>query len=200
MSYTRRSLRQPPRCPRCDSDRIQPISENASATSREGTVVQYLDEYSRCSACQNEFYTKAQSGAHSRALAGALRKAEGLYTPEAIRSVRTKFGLTQAEFERALRTGEKTVVRWERGTVAQSRAADTLIWVADHYPLVFKRLAERNGVRLRSRELPGAVTAAVTVPTDAPLLKGMAGGSRFIEVEAQASDVLCDELCTEQVA
>jgi len=43
------------------------------------------------------------------------------------RRFRESKGWSQHELERLLGTGAKTVVRWEKGTVCQSRAADRLL-------------------------------------------------------------------------
>jgi DNA-binding transcriptional regulator YiaG len=40
---------------------------------------------------------------------------------------RSSDSVVPSTFERVLRVGPKTVVRWERGTVFQNRATDTLL-------------------------------------------------------------------------
>jgi HTH-type transcriptional regulator/antitoxin MqsA len=75
-----------------------------------------------------------------------IRAEEGLLTPDDIRRIRGKYGLSQARLEALLRTGPKTVVRWERGTVFQSAAADTLLRLLDQDPAILQaltRIAER---------------------------------------------------------
>ncbi|HYH79277.1 MAG TPA: hypothetical protein VEX86_05755, partial [Longimicrobium sp.] len=49
-------------------------------------------------------------------------------------------------------SGEKTVVRWERGTTAQNATADTLLRVLRDHPEVVARLAAERGVRVRMPE------------------------------------------------
>jgi HTH-type transcriptional regulator/antitoxin MqsA len=70
-----------------------------------------------------------------------IRTEEGLLTPQDIRRIREKYGLSQARLESLLRTGPKTVVRWERGTVFQSAAADTLLRLLDDDPAILEALA-----------------------------------------------------------
>ena len=43
-------------------------------------------------------------------------------------------GLSQADLEKTLGIGPKTVVRWEKGTVRQSRAADLLLRILAAHP------------------------------------------------------------------
>ncbi len=146
---TTRQQRQRPRrvCPRCAGEEAHVVREDETAKSKDGVEVSYIDEFSRCATCEHEFYTKAQSLAHSRAIAAAIRSREGLYTPAQIAAIRQSLHLTQTQLERAMGLGAKTVVRWERGTVTQSRAANSLLWIADNYRPVFLALAMQNGVQ-----------------------------------------------------
>jgi len=83
----------------------------------------------------------------------------------------------RTEFERALGVGKKTVVRWERGTVPPSRAANGMLWLAGHYPSVFLEYARQ---RSHSRDDVNDVSVVATIvpaasETTAPLvLKGAA--------------------------
>lgn len=51
----------------------------------------------------------------------------GLLTPEEIRRVREKTGLSAVDLSRLLGVGEKTYTRWENGYSLQTKASDTLI-------------------------------------------------------------------------
>jgi putative zinc finger/helix-turn-helix YgiT family protein len=61
-----------------------------------------------------------------RALA-IYRKNYGLLSAEEIRSIRERFGLTQAELARLLRLGANTISRWEAGRNVQAAAMDMLL-------------------------------------------------------------------------
>src|SRR5207248_1199322 len=63
-----------------------------------------------------------------------------------IRAIRESYGLTQAEFERALRLGAKTVVRWESGTVRQGATANSLLLAIEGNRQAFVKVADSNGV------------------------------------------------------
>jgi len=77
-----------------------------------------------------------------------IRKEEGLLLPQRIASIREKLGLTQAQFERLLGVGPKTVVRWEKGTVFQNSATDNLLRLLESVPEAAPFLAKRQGVTL----------------------------------------------------
>jgi len=55
------------------------------------------------------------------------RKKYGLLSADEIRSLRERFGLTQAELARLLRLGQNTLSRWEAGRNAQTAAMDVLL-------------------------------------------------------------------------
>jgi len=128
-------------------------------TASDGTPLTYTTEYSRCGECGDEFYTRSQSLAASRARANALRAHENLLGPSEIRAFREKYGLTQEKLERLLGVGAKTVVRWERGTVAQGRAADSLLRILAKLPGALEFLAEQNGLAGHSSTLGWAEPA-----------------------------------------
>ena len=113
------------------------VSETRFVEAPDGKRLPFEDAFTRCDTCGAELYLHGQSLEVSRNRAAALRAHGGLLTPEQIRGIREKFGLTQARLEELLGTGAKTVVRWERGSVCQSQAADKLL-----------RLLQRRGPSL----------------------------------------------------
>jgi putative zinc finger/helix-turn-helix YgiT family protein len=62
------------------------------------------------------------------------RSKYGLLTAEDIRSLRERFGLTQAELARLLRLGQNTLSRWEAGRNVQTAAMDVLLRVLRDVP------------------------------------------------------------------
>jgi HTH-type transcriptional regulator/antitoxin MqsA len=106
----------------------------------------FKDEFYKCSNCGEKFYTGAMMDERSRRAAAAVRRVEGLLAPDEIRQIRQGFGLTQADFERLIGSGEKTVIRWEKGTVAQNATADTLLRILRDHPEVVAKLAEERKI------------------------------------------------------
>jgi putative zinc finger/helix-turn-helix YgiT family protein len=136
------------RCPVCGGDahltrEVRPITILARSVAVE-------DEFYRCSRCGEEVYRPGMMDAVMRRATAKIREEDGLLTPDEVRAVRRKFGLTQPEFERLLGVGANTVVRWERGTVPQGSAADSLLRLLDEFPENARFLADLHGV-----ELPG---------------------------------------------
>jgi HTH-type transcriptional regulator/antitoxin MqsA len=114
--------------------------ETAVSIGRRRAVVE--DERMRCDGCGSEYATPEQMERTQQRAVAAIRTEEGLLTPDEILRIRSKLGLSQVQLEALLRTGPKTVVRWERGTVFQSAAADTLLRLLDRDPDVAKALAK----------------------------------------------------------
>jgi putative zinc finger/helix-turn-helix YgiT family protein len=93
--------------------------------------------------------------------AAVIRAEDGLLAPDDIVGLRKKYGLTQAQLERLIGAGAKTVVRWERGRVAQNKTADTLLRVLLDHPEVVTELKRKNGLAKAPRRRSSA-TAALT--------------------------------------
>lgn len=117
--------------------------------------VEVEDEIYRC-ACGEEFYAPGMMDDTLRRATAKIRTEDGLLAPDEVKAIRTRLGLTQPEFERLLGVGKNTVVRWERGTVPQSAATDSLLRLIERFPENAPFLAERHGV-----SLPGAGAAQV---------------------------------------
>jgi putative zinc finger/helix-turn-helix YgiT family protein len=58
----------------------------------------------------------------------------GLLSADEIRSIRERFGLTQAELARLLRLGGNTISRWEAGRNVQTAVMDVLLRIIRDLP------------------------------------------------------------------
>lgn len=133
-------------CEACGRGNVSVVARPATHT-KDGITVSYSDEYSVCDECGDEFYTKSQSSANSRAITTAIRQARDLPTGEEIRDARIgNLGMTLPQFEQAMCVGPNTAGRWERGTVAPGGAATGMLWVAINRPEVFLEFARSRGV------------------------------------------------------
>jgi len=138
-----------PTCPLCDG-RLTRIAEMRDVPIGK-RVVRVLDRFARCTDCGEELYAPGQMEATQRSASDLIRMEDGLLLPAEIRALREALGTTQHAFERLLGVGPKTVVRWERGTVCQNQATDSLLRVIREYPAAAAFLAERHGVALTER-------------------------------------------------
>ena len=106
--------------------------------------VTYVDRFYRCDRCGETFYLGGMMNESLRRMTIVIRAEDGLLAPDEIVELRRKYGLTQAQLERLIGAGAKTVVRWERGTVAQNKTADTLLRVLRDHPEVVADLAKQH--------------------------------------------------------
>ena len=121
-----------------------------------GRTVTYLDQFYRCSQCGETLYLGGMAGESFRRAAAVIRAEDGLLAPDEIIGLRKKYGLTQAQLERLIGAGEKTVVRWERGSVAQNKTADTLLRVLLDHPAVVEALKRQAGLSRPARRRSSA--------------------------------------------
>jgi HTH-type transcriptional regulator/antitoxin MqsA len=133
-------------CPICET-RLKPASEEREV--RIGTrTARVIDRFLRCPGCEEAIYLPGQMDTTLRRASEAIREEEGLLAPSEIRGIRARLGLSQQAFEQLLGVGPKTVVRWEKGTVFQNRATDSLLRVIAEFPEVARFLAGLHGVAL----------------------------------------------------
>jgi HTH-type transcriptional regulator/antitoxin MqsA len=122
------------------------------------------DRFYRCTECGEEFYNGGMMDETLKKATATIQVEDGFLRPADIRTIRKSYGLTQAGLEKLIGAGEKTVTRWEHGTVAQNATADTLLRVLRDHPEVVARLAEERGVRVK---LPKVAAPDVDPPADA---------------------------------
>jgi HTH-type transcriptional regulator/antitoxin MqsA len=134
------------KCYLCESE-VRLVTEPRELPEGGRTVL-VDDTFYRCDHCGETFYDGNMAAESFRRAAAAIRREDGLLAPEEIRELRAMYGLTQAALERLMNSGEKTVVRWERGSVAQNATADTLLRVLRDHPEVVARLASQRGVKV----------------------------------------------------
>jgi len=84
-------------------------------------------EWFACSACGEEVIPHLLS----KAIDLQRCKRLGLLTPEEVREVRKRTGLSAVDMAQLLGVGEKTYTRWENGKSIQNKSNDTLIRLLD---------------------------------------------------------------------
>lgn len=75
-----------------------------------------------------------------RAIDDEARRRQGLLTPDEIKAIRGRAGLSQVEIAQLSGVGEKTYTRWETGKSIQNKSNDNLIRLIDQDPGVLARL------------------------------------------------------------
>lgn len=131
-------------CPLCGAD-VKRV--HASIPIQVGArSVPVAGDYSTCTGCGEVFFGPGEMDRAMRAASSVVRQEEGLLQPEEVRSIREGLDLSQADFERLLGVGPKTVVRWEKGTVFQNGATDSLLRLLRDVPGCIGYLRARAGL------------------------------------------------------
>jgi HTH-type transcriptional regulator/antitoxin MqsA len=136
-------------CYACDREAVLVREPREVLIGQRAVTVE--GEFMRCPECGEAFFLAGQADAMQRLAADQIRREDGLLTAGEVKAFRTRLMLSQADFERLLGTGPKTVVRWERGTVTQSATADTLMRVLMKHPEALHDLALERSVRIDTR-------------------------------------------------
>jgi HTH-type transcriptional regulator/antitoxin MqsA len=167
-------------CVICGSDRLVEFERERRLTVNGVDVVVPNDRATACEACGEKFYTGAQSREADRKLVNARRSLEGLLAGEQIRQIRQALGLSQANFEKALGIGPKTVVRWENSTAVQSRIVDNMLRLVAFDP---------DNIRLLARLRNAVVGVAVSAIPEEKVKEGQLQAAIFAGVEKANVDV-----------
>jgi HTH-type transcriptional regulator/antitoxin MqsA len=150
------------------------LVEEPHTMSMAGRPVTYEDRFYRCSQCGEAYYNGTMATESFRRAAAVIRAEDGLLGPDEIVAIRAKYGLSQAALEQLIGAGEKTVVRWEKGTVAQNKTADTLLRVLADHPDVVAQLAGGRGVVLRKPKRAATPRASAKKAAPAPVRRARA--------------------------
>lgn len=154
-------------CVRCGSG-YEEVTEPVRLHVQGRQVV--VDEtYYRCPSCGDSMASTEQTALLQRRASVVVRMREGLLLPEEITAIRESLGLSKAQFERLLGSGEKTAVRWEKGLVFQSQHANELMIALRDVPEFAAHLSRRRGITLRADERPDdAIEGGRAVPFRSP--------------------------------
>ncbi|CAK0768536.1 HTH-type transcriptional regulator / antitoxin MqsA [uncultured Gammaproteobacteria bacterium] len=139
-------------CPECGQQAVAEMVAQVTHRVGQREVIVERDRHLRCGHCGNISYRGDMLDENQHAIAAILRKQDNLLTPDELRSVRLKYGFTQAEMEKLLTIGPKTWVRWERGKVVQGLAADQMIRQIAKNPELLRDLMTNSDIRNEAAE------------------------------------------------
>lgn len=133
-------------CLECDGAAVQERVADVTHKIKGREIVLRNERHLYCPDCGSITYVDDMLEESQKAIAAELRRLDGLLTPDELRAIRLKYGLTQAEMERVLTTGPKTWVRWERGKVVHSAAVDRLLRQIAKNPMLMRDLMAETGI------------------------------------------------------
>ncbi len=132
------------RCPACGQETLEKrrgdFRFDPPPNIPGGTMIIPDAEWRECSACGGRILPASLS----KVLDDEARRRQGLLTPDEIRGVRERTGLSQEEMARFLSVGDKTYTRWESGRSYHNKSSDNLIRLVDKYPAILSLLEARR--------------------------------------------------------
>lgn len=129
-------------CPYCDSEvesTVRVISETYPVKGEDITIAAKVRF---CNCCGKDLWDEELDAQNLLDAFAEYRKKHKLMQPEDIRATREKYGLSQTAFARVLGFGDKTITRYENGSIADA-AQNNLIYLV-RQPSDFANLLEKN--------------------------------------------------------
>jgi len=128
-------------CPVCDKEQEMVIIEKQETYPVKGLDIKVRAHVCTCAVCHEEVWDPDMDDDNLRTAYNEYRKIKGLLTPEEIRAIRQRYGVSQTTFAKVLGLGEKTIARYENGSL-QDEAQNNLILLASD-PVNYHKLRER---------------------------------------------------------
>ena len=113
-------------CVECDREVDARIEHRDETMHIRGQKVSYDAEVATCPVCGSVVADSRAEGRNLAAAYSAYRSANGLLSPEEIRGIRQRYGMSLRDFSRFLGFGEQTISRYEAGAL-QDEAHDGMI-------------------------------------------------------------------------
>ena len=137
-------------CLECLQDVEYEIVVEKTTTLVRDEQITIEERIPKCKCCGERVFVKEIDDENLSNAYDTYKKKKGLLTSMEIKSIREKHGLTQSQFARLLKLGEKSITRYENGAI-QDGSIDTLIRMAESESS-FKQLVKLNGNRLSEKE------------------------------------------------
>lgn len=144
-------------CPNCDSEvrsSVRVVSEVYPVKGEDITIEAHVRF---CDCCGTDLWDERLDSRNLAEAFAEYRRRHKLLQPEDIRATREKYGLSQTAFARVLGLGDKTITRYENGSIPDA-AQNNLIMLVDQ-PSDFACLLEKNKGKLSPAEYESALAA-----------------------------------------
>lgn len=138
-------------CPICSCEEPITIRIETETYPVKGEPIEIEAKVSYCQKCGNQIWNEEEDSQNLLKAFDSFREKHNLLSSAYIKSIREKYGVSQSVFARALGLGEKTITRYENGSI-QDRAHNGLLLLSER-PDAFKILVELNKEQLTDAEL-----------------------------------------------
>lgn len=121
-------------CPVCEIGKLKAVSKDLEFEYKDVKAVIPNRKVFECSTCEESFVDPKDERELEKMLTNHRRSVDGLLSDYEIKKIREQYKMTQVDFAKALRVGEKNFARYENGYSMQSYAMDNLLRVLRDYP------------------------------------------------------------------
>ena len=105
-------------CPNCNSEVLTEVKTVSETYPVKGEEITVTAKVRCCKNCGQSIWDEELDGQNLLDAFAIYRQRHGLLQPEEIRRIREKYGLSQVAFAKVLGLGNKTVARYENGSIA----------------------------------------------------------------------------------
>lgn len=137
-------------CPICDAEVKSEIRTVQEIYPVKGENIEIAAQVRFCNQCGKDIWDEVLDSKNLLDAFSIYRKRHGLLQPAEIRKIREKYCLSQVAFARVLGLGDKTIARYENGSIADA-AQNNLIELMK-YPNNFRELLTKNKERISSQD------------------------------------------------
>lgn len=144
-------------CPKCAADVETTVREVTETYPVKGEEITIKAQVRSCGICGEDIWDETLDARNLLDAYDEYRRRHGLLQPSEIRAIREKYKLSQVAFARVLGLGDKTIARYENGSIADS-ALNNLIELIQQ-PTNFKELLEKNKHKIPREDYNSALAA-----------------------------------------
>ena len=138
-------------CSNCYNEHNFEIREEHEVICVRGDNIEIVSKVTYCKDCGQKVWNPEHDSNNLKVAYSLYRKKHNLLTPEEIIAIRERYGISQTTFAKVLGLGEKTIARYENGSI-QDTAQNNLILLSQNIDN-FKTLFEHQIARLDEGEI-----------------------------------------------
>ena len=140
-------------CMTCTAVITPVLSTRRETIAFRGECFEIDAKAANCPACGESFLTAESHDANLAALQQAYREAHSLVSPDEIKAIRQKYGLSQAKFAKVLGLGAKTITRYENGYIPDEAYSNLIQFSADPNNMMEHIQRRENHLELSKAEV-----------------------------------------------
>jgi putative zinc finger/helix-turn-helix YgiT family protein len=142
-------------CHNCREERDIEIREEKESYPVRNEQTEIMAKVTYCMHCGEQIWNEEFDENNLQVAYRIYRAKHGLLQPEEIKRIREKYTLSQTAFGRILGFGDKTITRYENGSI-QDLAQNNLIELAS-FPDVFELLLNKNAEYISQQDYDRAI-------------------------------------------